>query len=157
MPVYNQSRSRIIKILFAIAFFVIIAQLFYLQIISDYRSQADEQAILRKTIYPSRGIVFDRKRRAILDNALAYDLVVTPRELKGIDTALFCKIMDIDTVAFRKKILNLIIKNGYSQPGIYEAALSKIKFARIQENLFRFNNVQSGVIPLKQQQMYLAI
>jgi cell division protein FtsI/penicillin-binding protein 2 len=43
MPVYNQSRSRVIKIVFAFAFFVIIAQLFYLQIISDFRSQADEQ------------------------------------------------------------------------------------------------------------------
>jgi penicillin-binding protein 2 len=140
MPVYNQNRSRIIKIVFAVAFFVIIAQLFYLQIISDYRSQADEQAILRKTIYPSRGIVFDRKRKAILDNALAYDLMVTPSQLKGIDTMLFCRIMDIDTSAFRKKIINLIIRNGYVRPGTFEATLSKIKFARIQENLFRFNN-----------------
>lgn len=140
MPVYNQSRSRIIKIAFATAFLVILAQLFYLQILSDYRSQADEQAILRKTIYPSRGIVFDRKRRAILDNAMAYDLIVTPAQLKGIDTALFCRVMDIDTATFRKRILNLIIRNGYVRPGTFEATLSKLKFARIQENLFRFNN-----------------
>lgn len=140
MPVYNQSRSRIIKILFALAFIVIIGQLFYLQIISDYRSKADEQAILRKTIYPTRGIVFDRKHRAILDNTLAYDLMVTPSQLKGIDTMLFCRVMDIDTASFRKRIVGLIIKNGYVRPGIFEGALSKIKFARIQENLFRFNN-----------------
>ena len=140
MPVYNQSRSHIIKILFALAFLVIIAQLFYLQIISDYRSKADEQAILRKTVYPTRGIVFDRKRRAILDNTLAYDLMVTPSQLKGVDTLLFCKIMDIDTAIFRKRIVNLIIKNGYVRPSIFEATLSKIRFARIQENLFRFND-----------------
>ena len=124
MPVYNQSRSHIIKILFALAFFVIIGQLFYLQIISDYRSQADEQAILRKTIYPTRGIVFDRKRRAILDNTMAYDLMVTPSQLKGIDTFLLCKIMDLDTASFRKRINSLIIKNGYVRPGIFEATLS---------------------------------
>ena len=140
MPVYNQSRSRIIKVLFALAFLVIIAQLFYLQIISDYRSKADEQAILRKTVYPTRGIVFDRKRRAILDNTMAYDLMVTPSQIKGVDTLLLCRIMDIDTTSFRKRINNLIIKNGYVRPGIFEATLSKLKFARIQENLFRFNN-----------------
>lgn len=140
MPVYNQSRSRIIKLLFALAFFVIIAQLFYLQIISDYRSKADEQAILRKTVYPTRGIVFDRKHRAILDNTMTYDLMVTPSQLKGIDTQLLCRIMDLDTAIFRKRILNLIIKTGYVQPGTFEAALSKLKFARIQENLFRFND-----------------
>ena len=140
MPVYNQNRSRIIKLLFAVAFFVIIAQLFYLQIVSDYRSQADDQAILRKTIYPSRGIIFDRNRKAILDNTLSFDLITTPSQLKGIDTLLFCRIMDIDTATFRKKILSLIIKNGYVRPGVFEASLSKIKFARLQENLFRFNN-----------------
>jgi penicillin-binding protein 2 len=140
MPVYNQSRSRIIRILFALAFLVILAQLFYLQIVSDYRSKADEQAILRKTIYPTRGIVFDRKRRAILDNTMAYDLMVTPSQLKGIDTFLLCRIMDIDTGIFRKRINNLIIKNGYVRPGIFEATLSRLKFARVQENLFRFSN-----------------
>jgi penicillin-binding protein 2 len=140
MPVYNQSRSRIIKLLFAVAFIVIIAQLFYLQVISDYRSQADDQAILRKTIYPSRGIIFDRHRRGILDNALSYDLITTPSLLKNIDTTLFCRIMDMDTAAFRKRILSLIIKNGYVRPGVFEASLSKLKFARLQENLFRFNN-----------------
>jgi penicillin-binding protein 2 len=139
MPVYNQSRSRIIKILFAVAFLVIIAQLFYLQIISDFRSQADEQAILRKTIYPSRGIVFDRKRKAILDNTLAYDLMVTPSQLKGVDTLLLCRILEIDTVVFRKRIITAIIKNTSQKPSVFEASISKLKFARMQENMFRFS------------------
>jgi penicillin-binding protein 2 len=48
--------------------------------------------------------------------------------------------MDIDTATFRKRILGLIIKNGYVRPGVFEASLSKLQFARLQENLFRFNN-----------------
>ena len=124
---------------FAIAFIVILAQLFYLQIISDYRSQADEQAILRKTIYPSRGIVFDRNRKAILDNTLTYDLMVTPSQLKGIDTFLLCRILEIDTAVFRKRIITAIIKNSSQKPSVFEASLSKLKFARMQENMFRFS------------------
>ena len=65
MPVFNQSRSRIIRLIFLVAFIVIIAQLFYLQVISGkYQRLADENAILRKTIYPPRGLVFDRKKKA---------------------------------------------------------------------------------------------
>jgi penicillin-binding protein 2 len=65
--------------------------------------------------------------------------MVTPSQLKGIDTLLLCRIMDMDTVAFRKRVNNLILRNGYLRPGIFEASLSKIKFASIQENLFRFD------------------
>ena len=69
MPVFNQSRSRIIRLIFLGAFLVIIAQLFYLQVISrKYQRMADENAILRKTIYPPRGLLFDRKKKIVLNN-----------------------------------------------------------------------------------------
>ena len=71
MSVFNQSRSRIIRLIFLIAFVFIIAQLFYLQVISGKFSQmADDNAILRKTIYPPRGLVLDRNKKAILNNTL---------------------------------------------------------------------------------------
>jgi len=98
MPVFNQSRSRIIRIIFLAAFLVLAAQIFHLQVISrEYKKQADINAIFSKRIYPSRGIIFDRKNRAILNNILMYDLMVTPSEVKGIDTNYLCQLMEIDT------------------------------------------------------------
>ena len=47
---------------------------------------ADEQGKFRKVIYPDRGILFDRKGKAILQNTIIYDLMVTPAKLKGVDT-----------------------------------------------------------------------
>ncbi|MBI5859104.1 MAG: penicillin-binding protein 2 [Sphingobacteriales bacterium] len=141
MPVFNQSRSRIIRLLFIVVFLVIAGQLFYLQIVSGkYRRMADENAILRKTIYPPRGLVFDRKKRAILNNTLTYDLMVTPSQAKGIDTAFFCRLMEIDTAEFRKRVVTAIIKNSSQKPSVFEASLSPQKFARIQENLWKFHN-----------------
>ena len=75
MSVFNQSRSRIIRIIFLIAFVVIIAQLFYLQVIEGkYRQLAMDNAVYAKVVYPERGIIYDRKGKAILNNTIIYDL-----------------------------------------------------------------------------------
>jgi penicillin-binding protein 2 len=141
MPVFNQSRSRIIRLIFLVAFVVIIAQLFFLQVVSDkFGRLADENAILRKTVYPPRGLVLDRKKRAILNNTLTYDLMVTPAQAKGIDTAFFCRLMEIDTVEYHRRIVTAIIKNSSQKPSVFEASLPPQKYARIQENLWRFQN-----------------
>ena len=142
MPVFNQSRSRIIRLIILLTFIMIIAQLFFLQVISGkYRALADENAILRKTIYPPRGLVLDRKKRPILRNTMAYDLMVTPSQARGIDTNFFCRLMEIDTAEYRKRIINAIIKNKSYRPSVFEASLAPEKYARIQENIWRF---QSG-------------
>ncbi|MEP6700556.1 MAG: penicillin-binding transpeptidase domain-containing protein [Bacteroidota bacterium] len=101
---------------------------------------ADENAILRKTIYPPRGLVLDRKKKAILNNTLTYDLMVTPAQAKGIDTTFFCRLMEIDTAEFHKRMINAIIKNSSQKPSVFEASLAPKKYARIQENLWRFQN-----------------
>jgi penicillin-binding protein 2 len=141
MPVFNQSRSRIIRLIFLVTFLVIIAQLFYLQVISGkYTKLADDNAILKKVVYPPRGIIFDRRRKPILNNTLAYDLMVTPSQVNAIDTGFFCQLMEIDTAEFRKRIITAILKNKSFRPSVFEASLPKQKFARIQENLWRFQN-----------------
>src|SRR6185436_20229885 len=97
MPVFNQSRSRIIRLIFLVTFLVIIGQLFYLQIVSGkYQRLADENAILKKVVYPPRGLIFDQKKRAIVQNTLTYDLMVTPSQVKSIDTLFVCWLMEID-------------------------------------------------------------
>lgn len=139
MSVYNQSRSRIIRIIFALVFIVIIGQLLHLQIFSSkYDVLARNNAILRKVIYPDRGIIFDRKRKAILENTIMFDLVVIPNEARSIDTAAFCAIMNIDIATYKKRINDLIFKNTAVKPSIFEPLLSPEMYARVNENLYKF-------------------
>ncbi|MEK7224548.1 MAG: penicillin-binding transpeptidase domain-containing protein, partial [Bacteroidota bacterium] len=105
-----------------------------------YRRLADDNAIFRKTIYPPRGLIFDRKKRAILNNTLTYDLMVTPAQISGIDTAFFCQLMEIDTAEYRRRIISAIIKNSKQKPSVFEASLSPRKYARIQEKFWQFQN-----------------
>ena len=141
MPVFNQSRSYIIRIIFVIAFLVILAQLFNLQVLSDkYQIMAQQNAFLRKTVYPARGIMFDRKGRPLVKNTLMYDLMVTPAEVKGVDTAYICKLLEIDTAEFHRRIVAAILKGGYGRASAFEDLLTPERYARLEENMWRFGN-----------------
>lgn len=139
MSVYNQSRSRVIQIIFVAVFIIITGQLINLQVFSsEYKIMAENNAIYRKVIYPDRGIIFDRKKRAILENMVMFDLMVTPSEAKGVDTFTLCKILQIDTAEYKKRILDAKFKNTAVKPSIFEALLSQEMYAKLNENIYRF-------------------
>ncbi|HEY0298375.1 MAG TPA: penicillin-binding protein 2, partial [Arachidicoccus sp.] len=136
----NQIRSRIILGIFVIVFAVIVAQLLNLQLFSSkYRIQAENNAIFRKVQYPDRGIIYDRQRRAILDNVVNYDLTVTPADAhKGVDTAALCAILGIDSAEYNKRMLTAIIKNSRYKPSTFEPLLTQELYAQLNENMFKF-------------------
>jgi penicillin-binding protein 2 len=141
MSVFNQSRSYIIRIIFLATFLIIIVQLFNLQVLSGkYQQLAQENAVFRKTIYPPRGIVYDRNNKAIVNNTLIYDLMVTPSEMRNVDTAFMCQLLEIDTAEFKKRIITAIVKNGRYRPSSFESLLAPEKYARLEENMWRFGS-----------------
>ncbi|HEX2846675.1 MAG TPA: penicillin-binding protein 2 [Chitinophagaceae bacterium] len=139
MPVFNQSRSRIIRLIFLVSFVIIVAQLFKLQIISgEYSKLAMNNAVFPKIVYPERGIIYDRKGKAILNNSIMFDLMVTPAEVKNFDTASFCRLMEIDTAEFKKRIRDAAFKNTSVRPSVFESLLTPQMQARFEENGWRF-------------------
>ena len=141
MSVFNQSRSYIIRILFVLAFLIMLVQLFNLQVLSSqYDMMAQENALLKKTIYPARGIVYDRNGKTIVNNRLMYDLMVIPAEARGVDTAYLCQLLEIDSAEFHRRIVNAILKNSAGRPSAFEDLLTDEKYARLEENMWRFGN-----------------
>ena len=141
MSVFNQSRSYIIRILFVLAFLIMLVQLFNLQVLSSkYDMMAQENALLKKTIYPARGIVYDRNGKTIVNNTLLYDLMVIPSEARGVDTAYLCQLLEIDSAEFHKRIVNAILKNSAGRPSAFEDLLTPEKSAKLEENMWRFGN-----------------
>ncbi len=139
MSVFNQSRQNVIRFSFVIVFIIIIARLFTLQVISSkYKIMADDQGKFRKVVYPDRGIVYDRHNKVLLQNTTIYDLMVAPNKLKGVDTFALCKILQIDTTQFNKKVIDLIIRNGRTRPSVFEALLSDSKMAMLNEVMYKF-------------------
>ncbi len=135
----NQNREKVIQIIVVCVILVSLLQLFNLQIIKqEYKQVAENNTIYRKVIYPTRGIVYDSKKRGFLENRISYDLEVTPSEVKSFDTALFCSIMQLSKDDFKKRILDLIVKNTNVKPSIFEAVLPQQIYSKLYENIYKF-------------------
>ena len=76
---------------------ILIARLFVIQIIDDkYKIDASNNSMVYNTIYPTRGIMHDRNGNILVGNKVAYDILVTPREVGPFDTAAFCRILGVE-------------------------------------------------------------
>ncbi|MBQ5663623.1 MAG: penicillin-binding protein 2 [Bacteroidaceae bacterium] len=124
---------------------VYIIRLFTLQVLSDeYKTKADSNAFYKKTIYPSRGLIYDRNGELLVYNQPAYDIMFVPREIKGrLDTLELCEALNITREDFEKRMED--VRNPRSNPGyspytqqLFMSRLSAEEFARFQEKLFRF-------------------
>jgi penicillin-binding protein 2 len=150
MPVFNQSRSRIVRLIFIATFVVIIAQLFYLQVVEGkYQQLAMDNAVFAKVVYPERGIIYDRRGKAILNNTIIYDLMVTPAEVKNIDTVEFCRLMEIDMEEFKQRLLDARIKNTSVRPSVFKGLLTPALQARFEENAWKFSGFNLVERPLR--------
>lgn len=136
----------IILIVLSVAFIYII-QLFYIQIAdSSYKENADSNAFLKKVIYPSRGLLYDRNEQLYVSNQPVYDLMIIMREIQGFDTLSFCKMLNINQEEFDNRIEEIKDKRknrGYSRftPQIFMSQLSVAEYGKIQEQLYKFRGV----------------
>ena len=121
-----------------------IIQIYNLQIKeNDYKSKADSNAFYKKTVYPARGLIYDRNGKLIVYNRPSYDITFVPREIKGVDTLELCKALDITPDEFNKRMER--VKNRRYNPGYstyteqdFMTLLTGEEFARFQEKMFRF-------------------
>ena len=139
MPAFYHSRHNLIRFVFGISFLVLTIRLLFLQLGSTkYDILAMDNAVNKKIVYPDRGIIFDRKKRSILENTLAYDLMINPAQLKGIDTVGICKILNISVDDFKERVVGSILKNGRYRPSVFEGSLAVATYVQLQESIFRF-------------------
>ena len=119
-------------------------RLFNLQIAdSKYKQSADTNAFLKKTIYPSRGLIYDRNGELVVYNQPAYDVMLIPRDVKPFDTADFCQTLNITREQLDKRFTDMRDKRlnpGYSSytPQRLINHLSAQDYGRLQEKLYRF-------------------
>ncbi|MBR5834668.1 MAG: penicillin-binding protein 2 [Bacteroidales bacterium] len=84
---------------------ILIAKLFSIQILDDkYKMSADNNTMVYATIYPTRGIINDRNGNILVGNKVAYDLMVTPKEVEPFDTLALCEVLDITPEFVREKM-----------------------------------------------------
>ena len=141
---YENRKFVIVGIVLAIVA-VFIGRLFSLQVMNDeYKKHADSNAFLNKTIYPSRGVMYDRNGKLLVSNQPAYDVMVCMRNVKDLDTLAFCQSLGITEEFFVKRradVKNRRLNPGYSSytDQLFLSQLTAEDFAMFQEPLYKFS------------------
>ena len=144
---YN--RQYVIGGIIILVVLIYIIRLFGLQIIDQStRDQADNNALLKQTIYPSRGLIYDRNGKLLVSNQPIYEVTIILREMgNDFDTIGFCRTLDITREAYESRLEEIKDKKknrGYSKytPQLFLSHLTKNDIAPLQESLYRFPGVQ---------------
>lgn len=138
-----QRRNTILLIILGV-FVVFVLRLAGLQLFSEkYKDFADSNAFYKKTIYPPRGLIYDRNGELMVYNNPSYDVLITMREVEPFDTLDFCNTVSITKDEFLRQIER--VKNrrtnpGYSSytPQVLISQLSTESYGMLQEKMFRF-------------------
>lgn len=123
---------------------IFVGRLFYLQVlVDDYKAFADSNAFLKKTQYPSRGMMYDRNGKLLVYNQPAYEVMMIMREVAPFDTLDFCQTLGITKEQFDKRISDIKdrrLNPGYSSytPQLFLSQLSAVEYGALQEKLYRF-------------------
>ena len=136
------NRKFVIGGIAAAIIFVYIVRLLTLQLFSDdYKKSADSNAFRKEIIYPSRGLVTDRKGQLLVYNEPSYNIMVVMQEQWGVDTLDFCNTVGITPEFYKQRMNEIKNRVGYSRhtPQLFMSQIPAEEFSVFKEKLYRFN------------------
>lgn len=145
--------NRSSKLLIGLCVFsaVLVARLFYIQIVDNgYKTDAANNSMVYEIIYPTRGTIYDRNGRIIVSNKVAYDILVTPREVGQFDTLMLAEILMVDPDFIRGKMAEYRKnrrKIGYQSMTMLKQVPSEtyMRFAEVQYKFPGFKGLARSV------------
>lgn len=132
-------RKALLPLIIIIATSLLLIRIFYLQVVNDtFKLQSENNAIKIKYDYPERGYIYDRYGKLLVANQPSYDIMVIPREIKQIDTAEFCLLLNITKEFFDERMAKAKV---YSPrlPSVFLPQLNKLEYAAFQEKIRKFD------------------
>ena len=145
----NYNRRYVIAGIAVLVVFIYIVRLFVLQIIDQStQGKAETNAQLRQTIYPSRGLIYDRNGELIVANQPIYEVTMIVKEMQSsaFDTLGFCEKLKITPTEFDKRmqyITNPRKNRGYSpySPQVFMEQLRQEEVAALQQELYKYAGI----------------
>ena len=145
----NYNRRYVIAGIAVLVVFIYIVRLFVLQIIDQStQGKAETNAQLRQTIYPSRGLIYDRNGELIVANQPIYEVTMIVKEMQSsaFDTLGFCEKLKITPTEFDKRmqyITNPRKNRGYSpySPQVFVEQLRQEEVAALQQELYKYAGI----------------
>ena len=133
-----ENRRYVIVLTFIVIALIFITRLLYIQVIDDkwaIKAQLVSENKLR--VRPSRGHIYDRNGQLLVANIPVYDLMVTPRKVKNIDTMAFCEMVGITKESFINRMEKAKNYATY-KASAFIRQISAEEFTPINEQLYRY-------------------
>jgi len=135
-----KDRKVVLQGLIIIIASIFLLKLFFLQVIdTKYKVAADNNAINKVKLYPDRGLIYDRNGELLVYDQPIYDIKVIPRQVKEIDTLLFCKLLNISKEEFIVKMTELNSGMSYYSSNVFLKQITALEFTKFQEFSYKFN------------------
>ena len=84
---------------------ILLAKLFTIQILDQqYKIDASNNSMVYDIIYPTRGVIYDRNGEILVGNKIAYDIQVTPREVRAFDTLALANALNVSVDFIRDRM-----------------------------------------------------
>ena len=115
---------------------IFIIRLASLQLSSDSYFNSDF-AIQELSVYPERGLIFDRNGNLLVANQPSYELIIIPENTSEFDTISFANLIDMNPGELKKEI-NSSIAYSTKLPSVIKSQISKEKNAFLQEKIWLF-------------------
>lgn len=141
-------RSFLIYFVITLTGIIFIARLFQLQVLKNTDADPIQNAAV-KTVYdyPERGYIYDRNGKLLVANQVSYDVLITPNQVKELDTLELCNLLKITKEDFLKKFKKAE-RYAHWLPSVFVKQLAKDDYAFLQEKLHKFKgfDIQKRII-----------
>ena len=115
---------------------IFIIRLASLQLSSDSYFNSDF-AVQELSVYPERGLIFDRNGNLLVANQPSYELIIIPENTSEFDTISFANLIDMSPDILKREI-NSSVTYSTKLPSVIKSQISKEKNAFLQEKIWLF-------------------
>jgi penicillin-binding protein 2 len=117
---------------------VFILRLFWIQVVDDsWTARAADISERKITVFPSRGLIYDRHGELLVANTPVYDIMVVPREIRDLDTLGLSRLLNVPMDEVRRRLQEA---QDYSvwKPSEFEKQITSEQYAAISVHLYKY-------------------
>lgn len=133
-------------------FALLFLRLIYLQIIKgeEYRLLSEKNAVRLKSVKSSRGLIFDRNKKLLVDNRPAFNLKIILEDAGSVDDTLFrlSQIMGVDVQVFKENIKKAGRRAFYT-PVTLQTDITRDQLAVVEAHKFDLPGIQIDIEPTR--------
>ena len=142
-------KQGVILVFFLVGFLGLLLKAAQLQVVDDtYKAKANRTTLIKKTLYPSRGTIYDRNNKLLVLNNPIYNVSATYNKVsKDIDTLKLCSLLDIDPNTFAERLNKRWRDPRYSKsvPFTFYSKVDPKAVGRFMEHLHEFEGFETTI------------